>query len=86
MFKGPAVQNRTTITQYHTSEDFKAHSNATTNQASYYGAWRLFLRNDTGYMYIALLMFRQYFLSPYSSRSGNRLALKFLKVIHIYLV
>jgi hypothetical protein len=36
--KGPAVQNRTTITQYHTSEDFKAHSNAATNQASYYGA------------------------------------------------
>jgi hypothetical protein len=38
IFKSPAAQNRTTITQYHTSEDFKAHSNAATNQASYYVA------------------------------------------------
>jgi hypothetical protein len=31
----------------------------------------LFLKNDTGYVYTALMMFRQHLLSPSSSRSGN---------------
>ena len=44
----------------------------------------LLLGNDTGYMYTALLVFRQHLLSPSSSGIGNQLALKLLQS-HLYL-